>query len=105
MEDAKNVENDRYAFSEHISDEAKHYLATRYGYKEYLPKPATAAALPIAEAAHLLVGGGGGLAMAKRFNIRMAGGRGPGVLTGSHITATTGPTAGGGAQGPPRQCA
>ena len=48
MEDAKNVENDRYAFSEHISDEAKHYLATRYGYKEYLPKPATAAALPIA---------------------------------------------------------
>src|SRR6266705_1605061 len=48
MEDAKNVENDRYAFSEHISDEAKHYLATRYGYKEYLPKPATAAALPMA---------------------------------------------------------
>ena len=44
MEDAKNVETDRYAFSEHITDEAKEYLATRYGFKEYLPKPA--AALP-----------------------------------------------------------
>ena len=46
MEDAKSVENDRYAFSEYVSDEAKEYLATRYGFKEYLPKPATAAALP-----------------------------------------------------------
>src|SRR5439155_25693080 len=46
MEDAKNVENDRYQFSEHLTEEAKHYLATRYGFKEYLPKPATATALP-----------------------------------------------------------
>jgi pyruvate ferredoxin oxidoreductase beta subunit len=47
MEDAKNVENDRYAFSEYISEEAKQYLAERYGYKEYLPKPAVpAAAIP-----------------------------------------------------------
>jgi pyruvate ferredoxin oxidoreductase beta subunit len=47
MEDAKNVENDRYAFTEYISDEAKQYLAERYGYKEYLPKPAAAtAAIP-----------------------------------------------------------
>ena len=44
LEDCKTVEDDRYAFSEHITDEAKEYLATRYGFKEYLPKPA--AALP-----------------------------------------------------------
>ena len=47
MEDAKTVENDRYAFSEYISDEAKQYLTERYGYKEFLPKPAApAAAIP-----------------------------------------------------------
>ena len=42
MEDAKTVENDRYKFEEYISDEAKDYLGARYGYKEYLPKPAPA---------------------------------------------------------------
>ena len=44
MEDANNVEDDRYKFQEFITDDAKDYLASRYGYKEYLPKPA--AALP-----------------------------------------------------------
>jgi pyruvate ferredoxin oxidoreductase beta subunit len=42
MEDAKNVENDRYAFSEFVSDEAKQYLTERYGYKEFAQKPAAA---------------------------------------------------------------
>jgi pyruvate ferredoxin oxidoreductase beta subunit len=42
MEDAKNVENDRYAFSEFVSDEAKQYLTERYGYKEFVQKPAAA---------------------------------------------------------------
>lgn len=39
MEDARNVENERYQFSEFISEEAKQYLATTYGYKEYQAKP------------------------------------------------------------------
>ncbi|WHZ23177.1 MAG: Pyruvate:ferredoxin oxidoreductase, beta subunit [Nitrospira sp.] len=43
MEDAKNVENDRYQFSEYISDEAKQFLTERYGYKEFLSKPAAPA--------------------------------------------------------------
>ena len=38
MEDAKTVEDDRYKFTEYVSDEAKSYLAERYGYKEFLPK-------------------------------------------------------------------
>jgi len=42
MEDAKNVEDDRYKFAEYVTDEAKQYLAERYGYKEFLPKPASA---------------------------------------------------------------
>jgi pyruvate ferredoxin oxidoreductase beta subunit len=42
MEDAKDVENDRYKFSEYLTDEAKQHLAELYGYKEYLPKPAAA---------------------------------------------------------------
>jgi pyruvate ferredoxin oxidoreductase beta subunit len=42
MEDAKDVENDRYAFSEYLTDEAKQHLGQLYGYKEYLPKPAAA---------------------------------------------------------------
>jgi pyruvate ferredoxin oxidoreductase beta subunit len=42
MEDAKNVEGDRYQFSEYITDEAKQYLGERYGYREFLPKPAAA---------------------------------------------------------------
>jgi pyruvate ferredoxin oxidoreductase beta subunit len=47
MEDAKNVENDRYQFTEYVSEEAKQYLAERYGYKEFLPKPAApAGAIP-----------------------------------------------------------
>ncbi|HTL60708.1 MAG TPA: ferredoxin oxidoreductase, partial [Nitrospira sp.] len=46
MEDAKTVENDRYAFSEYVSDEAKQYLTERYGYKEFLPKPAAPASIP-----------------------------------------------------------
>jgi pyruvate ferredoxin oxidoreductase beta subunit len=46
MEDAKTVENDRYAFSEYVSDEAKQYLTERYGYKEFLSKPAAPAAIP-----------------------------------------------------------
>jgi pyruvate ferredoxin oxidoreductase beta subunit len=33
MEDAKTVEDDRYKFSEYMSDDAKEYLAERYGYK------------------------------------------------------------------------
>jgi pyruvate ferredoxin oxidoreductase beta subunit len=36
MEDANNVEKDRYQFTEYITDEAKEYLATQWGYKEYL---------------------------------------------------------------------
>src|SRR3990172_4640201 len=47
MEDAKTVENDRYQFTEYVSDEAKQYLTERYGYKDYLPKAAApAAAIP-----------------------------------------------------------
>ena len=38
MEDANAVEKDRYKFTEYISDEAKEYLATEYGYKEYMKK-------------------------------------------------------------------
>lgn len=38
MEDAKTVEDDRYKFTEYVSDEAKAYLAERYGYKEFMPK-------------------------------------------------------------------
>ena len=33
-------------FAEYITDDAKHYLADRYGYKEFVAKPATAAAIP-----------------------------------------------------------
>src|SRR5574342_620746 len=36
MEDAKTVEDDRYKFMEYVSDEAKEYLADRYGYKEFV---------------------------------------------------------------------
>ena len=39
MEDAKTVEDDRYKFTEYMSDEAKEYLTERYGYKDLLPKP------------------------------------------------------------------
>jgi pyruvate ferredoxin oxidoreductase beta subunit len=46
MEDAKNVENDRYAFTEYYTDEAKQYLGERYGYKEFLPKPVATQAIP-----------------------------------------------------------
>ena len=42
MADAKAVEDDRYKFTEYVSDEAKAYLAERYGYKEFLPKPVAA---------------------------------------------------------------
>jgi len=42
MEDAKTVEDDRYKFTEYVSDEAKAYLAERYGYKEFMPKAAPA---------------------------------------------------------------
>lgn len=35
MEDAKNVENERYQFSEYLTEEAKQYLAQQHGYKEY----------------------------------------------------------------------
>ena len=38
MEDANAVEKDRYQFTEYITDEAKEYLATRWGYKEYARK-------------------------------------------------------------------
>jgi pyruvate ferredoxin oxidoreductase beta subunit len=43
MEDAKTVENDRYQFTEFISDEAKQYLTDRYGYKEFQQKAAAPA--------------------------------------------------------------
>jgi pyruvate ferredoxin oxidoreductase beta subunit len=44
---AKTVENDRYQFTEYVSEEAKQYLTERYGYKEFLAKPAApAAAIP-----------------------------------------------------------
>jgi len=39
MQDAKDVEKDRYGYSEYITDEAKEYLAAQHGYKQYLPKP------------------------------------------------------------------
>lgn len=46
MEDANNVEKDRYQFQEYISDEAKQYLAEKWGYAEYkkkaVPAPASA---------------------------------------------------------------
>ena len=42
LEDCKTVEDDRYKFSEYITDEAKECLAQLYGYREYLPKPAAA---------------------------------------------------------------
>lgn len=42
MEDAKTVEDDRYKFTEYVSDEAKEYLADRYGYKTFLPQPTAA---------------------------------------------------------------
>ena len=38
MEDAKAVELDRYQFQEYITEEAKEYLATKWGYKEYQKK-------------------------------------------------------------------
>jgi pyruvate ferredoxin oxidoreductase beta subunit len=38
MEDANNVEKDRYQFQEYITDEAKQYLAEKWGYAEYKPK-------------------------------------------------------------------
>ena len=38
MEDANEVEKDRYAFTEYITDEAKEYLATKWGYKMYQKK-------------------------------------------------------------------
>lgn len=38
MEDAKAVEKDRYQFMEYITEEAKEYLATQWGYKEYIKK-------------------------------------------------------------------
>ena len=42
MADAKAVEDDRYKFAEYVSDEAKEYLTARYGYKEFVQKPAAA---------------------------------------------------------------
>jgi pyruvate ferredoxin oxidoreductase beta subunit len=42
MADAKTVEDDRYKFAEYVSDEAKEYLTARYGYKEFVQKPAAA---------------------------------------------------------------
>jgi pyruvate ferredoxin oxidoreductase beta subunit len=42
MADAKTVEDDRYKFAEYVSDEAREYLAARYGYKEFNQKPAAA---------------------------------------------------------------
>jgi pyruvate ferredoxin oxidoreductase beta subunit len=42
MEDANTIEKDRYQFQEYITDEAKEYLATKYGYKEYAKKEITA---------------------------------------------------------------
>ncbi len=45
MEDANNVEKDRYQFQEYITDEAKQYLADKWGYAEYkakaIPEPAS----------------------------------------------------------------
>ncbi len=38
MEDANAVEKDRYQFSEYISDQAKEYLAMKWGYKQYEKK-------------------------------------------------------------------
>jgi pyruvate ferredoxin oxidoreductase beta subunit len=38
MEDANAVEKDRYQYMEYISDEAKEYLATKWGYREYQKK-------------------------------------------------------------------
>ncbi len=38
MEDANAVEKDRYPFTEYITDEAKEYLATKWGYKMYQKK-------------------------------------------------------------------
>ena len=38
MEDANAVEKDRYQFTEYISDEAKEYLASKWGYREYQKK-------------------------------------------------------------------
>jgi pyruvate ferredoxin oxidoreductase beta subunit len=38
MEDANTVEKDRYQFTEYITDEAKEYLATKWGYREYMRK-------------------------------------------------------------------
>jgi pyruvate ferredoxin oxidoreductase beta subunit len=46
MEDAKTVENDRYQFTEYITEDAQEYLASRYGYKEFLPKPKAASIVP-----------------------------------------------------------
>ncbi len=42
MEDAKTVEDDRYKFTEYVSEDAKAYLAGRYGYKDLLTKPVPA---------------------------------------------------------------
>lgn len=42
MEDAKTVEDDRYKFTEYVSDEAKAYLPERYGYKEFMPQAVSA---------------------------------------------------------------
>jgi len=46
MEDANNVEKDRYQFQEYITDEAKQYLAEKWAYAEYkekaIPSPAPA---------------------------------------------------------------
>jgi pyruvate ferredoxin oxidoreductase beta subunit len=42
MEDAKTVEDDRYKFSEYMSDDAREYLADRYGYRGLLTQSATA---------------------------------------------------------------
>lgn len=39
LEDAKNVEDERYQFSEYITEEAKQYLAQQHEYKEYQVKP------------------------------------------------------------------
>jgi pyruvate ferredoxin oxidoreductase beta subunit len=49
MEDAKNVENDRYQFTEYITEDAKKFLAQKYGYKEYAPKAVAAEAKAISE--------------------------------------------------------
>jgi pyruvate ferredoxin oxidoreductase beta subunit len=42
MADAKTVEDDRYKFDEYVSEDAKAYLAERYGYKEFVQKPVAA---------------------------------------------------------------